>query len=176
MKNRRTSLAALLLLSCVTLGVGYAAVSQTLEFSGTIGANTTTQFNVEFTNYTIEEQTSTTVTSEKLAQSGPRSAELNFTGFTNVGDKIVTYLEVTNKTVASAGLSARLGALSGTGAETDYFRYSYAWGEDNKDLLASGESTYIEISVELIKARIDETQAAGTSFIVTFVATAEHNA
>ena len=175
MKNRRTSLAALLLLSCVTLGVGYAAVSQTLEFSGTIGANTTTQFNVEFTNYTIEEQSSTTVNSEKLTQSGPRSAELSFTGFTNVGDKITTHLEVTNKTIATAGLSARLGALSGAGATTEFFKYSYAWGED-KTLLASGESTYIEISVELIKARIDETQAAGTAFTVTFVATAEHNA
>lgn len=176
MKNRRTSLAALLLLSCVTLGVGYAAVSQTLEFSGTIGANTTTQFNVEFTNYTIEEQTSQTVTSEKLTQSGPRSAELSFTGFTNVGDKIVTHLEVENKTVPTAGLSAKLDALSSSGTETEFFRYSYAWGEPSKTVLASGESTYIEISVELIKARIDETQAAGTSFTVTFIAHAQHNA
>lgn len=169
MKKRRTSIAAFLLLSSVALGVGYAAVSQTLEFRGTIGANTTTQFDVAFDG--IEEQGGTKFSS-LLDTSGPRYAQLSFTGFTNVGDKCVTHLKVKNNTPASAGLSASLGALNTTApASQDYFAISYDWGEA-KTTLASGESTYIVITVELTKARIDETQAAGTSFDVSFVATA----
>ena len=119
----------------------------------------------------IEEQGGTKFSS-LLDTSGPRYAQLSFTGFTNVGDKCVTHLKVKNNTPASAGLSASLGALNTTApASQDYFAISYDWGEA-KTTLASGESTYIVITVELTKARIDETQAAGTSFDVSFVATA----
>ena len=171
MKKRRSLLAAFLLVSSVIIGVGYAAVSQTLEFKGRVGATATNEFDVSFKDY--QEQNETTFCS-LVGTLGPRYAELSFTGFTKVGDTSVVHLSVINNTPQTVGLSAQLGDLPAISSSSEYFNISCAWGDGQPRTIASGETSYIVVTVKLVKPAIDPDNLPGTSFDVSFSATATY--
>lgn len=172
MKKRRSLLAAFLLLSTVVIGVGYAAVSQTLEFKGRVGAVATTEFDVSFKN-TIDEKNGTTYCS-LVGTPGPRYMELAFSGFTKVGDTSNVHLTVVNNTPVEVGLSAVLGDLPTIANSSEYFTITAKWADGASRTIASGETSEICITVTLIKPAIDPDNLPGTSFDVSFSATAAY--
>lgn len=172
MKKRRSLLAAFLLLSTVVIGVGYAAVSQTLEFKGRVGAVATTEFDVSFKD-TIVEKDGTKFCS-LVGSPGPRYMELAFSGFTKVGDTSVVHLTVINNTLAEVGLSAVLGDIPSITNSSEYFNISVKWADGAPRTIASGEFSEICVTVTLVKPAIDPDNLPGTSFDVSFTATASY--
>lgn len=149
MKKRRTLIIALLLIAALALGIGYAAVTDTL----TIGGNATVKphqenLKVEFTD--IKDQTKCTAT----IQTDKTVATFTTTQLVNGGDTASATFVVTN---SSPEYSATIAPpqINLTTGPSDYFDITTNFGTETKTI-AKGGSIEFTVTVTLKKAVVED--------------------
>lgn len=169
MKKRRFTFVAFLLCAILTLGVGFAAVSQTLDITGT------TEVSVEsgteaFDGDVYFKSADPYVTNDDNVSYTARVNEDNndkgtftITGFKGAGDKaVITY---TIESVFDHEVQLKVKTSNITGSNADKFSIATNWGDTTQTLPASDgtpQTTTITITVTL-----NETPTA-TAFSATF--------
>ena len=151
MKKRRTLIIALLLVAALCLGIGYAAVSETLLWNGTI-ENDAVEFVVKFET-TAETAVSGAGDSEDEAkiltlsnpgEPGGRTVAPSVDGLTVVGDSVTFTYTVKNYSNVIVELKELV-----TDFNNDYFKLTL--GDWDKTVLDVNEIATVDITVELIK-------------------------
>ena len=180
MKNRRIAIIAFMLVAVLLIGVGYAAVSRTLQITGSayISAVKASEFDVTFT-----EPLSTTPDNENANEVAP-SAETNtiassghevmlsVVGFETVGDKLVLTYTVkysTKKEGINAQLTTPVVTIANNAANDSavYFKCTASFAANT--LTADADSTVLTVEIELIAVPVEASIATIT---VTFNAEA----
>ena len=157
MKRRRGLIAVLIVCVAAVLGIGYAALTDTINGTSNAtpsDANFVVVFDTEAQN-TAEHCTVTEVTAT--------TATMTVTGadLTKTGDKATATLTIDNN---SPELGASL-AASVTNTNDTYFEVTYDFAQDS---IAARGTTTITVTVELIKTPIENVTG---SFTVTITAT-----
>ena len=151
-----------LLLLVVVLGIGYAAISTIqLRIEGSASADPNqTNFKVEFTGSpTVSTPSNVEAT---INPSNKLLATMNVTGLTSKGDKETATFTIQN---LSEDLSAQL-TVGIENSNEEYYKVTY---DLKKGTLTAGETTTIEVTIELIKTPIEDIPE--TNIGVTLTAT-----
>ena len=177
MKKRNLLVSGFFLLAGLTLGVGYAALTDGFVVFGDVGASADqNNLQVVFTDY----ETDGTRCSVVSDPTGTSSAELSFTGFDAAGETGSVSLTVTNLTPGAVGdeLDVKLETptiLDGT-YNKEYFSITATWRSDDVILEAerdgvSAGTNILDVTVTL-KKTATETISNGR-FEVVFSATTD---
>ena len=151
MKKRRTLIISLLLVAALALGIGYAAVSETLLWNGTI-ENDAVEFVVKFETVS-ESAVSGADDDEAVAkildlsnpgEPGGRTVAPSVDGLTVVGDKVTFNYTVRNY----SNVIVELHELT-TDFNNEYFKLTV--GDWDKTVLDINETANVSVTVELIK-------------------------
>ena len=175
MKNRNTVIVAFMLVAVLLLGIGYAALSDTLTIIGNahidIGAaNTTFDEKVYFSN---AEATSTTGTGTTADVVSFNSDDATFTAnkLAVKGEKSVFTFTIKNDSNVAANITVNAKKLSGadnpSNSNTDKFKVTY---DLSADTIASGGSVTVTVTVEVVNPITSATSATfGIEYTVTTV-------
>ena len=175
MKNRKTVVVAFLLVAVMLLGVGYAALTDTLTIIGNA------HIDLEVANHTFDERiyfsdakaTSTTGTGTKddVASYTDDDATYTVNKLAVVNQKSVFTFTIKNDsnvdaeiTVASTKLS---GAANPSNSNADTFKVTYAY-PDGTTIAKQGGTITVTVTVELIKS---VTSATSATFGIELTAT-----
>lgn len=177
MKNRRIAIIAFVLVAVMAIGVGYAAVSDTLGVSGNISSNSANEFknDVYWINAPVVEKTGTKPDTSKVTVSvGDEGGEANdLLSITLVEGALVEKddaITVTAKVKNDSDLAATL-AVTSTTAPTDP-HFSVAIELVDAALEANGGEGTVKITITLVNSIVDE---AGASTTFGYVITATAN-
>ena len=148
-KSGKKVVLSLLALLLLTITVGYAALSTTLNINGTSKINNAT-WDVHFANLTVTEG-SVSATKAATIDSGKTAIDYNVE-LIKPGDFYEFTVDVTN----TGTIDAKLGAapiLSGVSAEQDvYTNYTVTYSDDTainaNDKLAAGATKKLKVRVE----------------------------
>lgn len=176
MNGKKRITVIVIMVALLFIGIGYAAVSQQLNINGTAQTvddnELAKNLNVYFNSY---EDKSTSPLSARVTTalgSGVRTITLDTAGFAKAGDKAVVAIEVKNE---SAEYKVNIGAAIEKDPRfnvTCDFRTSNTApsGSSTATGITVGNSTYLFVTVELIKAPV--TQITDAVFTITLTATA----
>ena len=179
MKQKRIVIALFLCFAFLGLGIGYAALTDTLKVSGDLGANVNNDnlvvvFDGETTNSSVVSSVDGTyckfATDAGVAGiDGRTTIELVVSGLTTMGDTATATLIVENRSIDDDALTATLSAPTINYGELDQemFKITAEWVEDDLSI-ASGEYKTIIISITLLTTPTASVDAK--SFEVTFTA------
>lgn len=176
MKNKRILIILVLFVSLLCLGIGYAAVSQKLFING--NAQTVTDeelaknLNVYFNSFVNKSTSPLSANVPTALGSGVRTITLDTAGFAKAGDKAVVAIEVKN------GSTEYKVDISAVVTHDERFEVIYDFRTSNSAASGSstatginvGSSTYLFVTVELLKAPV--TQITDAEFTITLTATA----
>ena len=169
MKNRNTIVVAFLLAAVMLLGVGYAALSDTLDITGSADVNQSAAeeaFNedVYFTAAVANE------TGNTASINADNNDKASFTAATlkGKGDKVTFTFTITNEGDVDATVTPKLNASLGN-TNPEYFSIESDWEGTAKTLAAHSEITYT-LTVELLKT---PTETISGSFLVELTAVAD---
>lgn len=188
MKKRRTALLAFLLTAGVSMGIGFAALSDSFTINGELGAN------IDNNNLVVVfdgETTNTPETSETheycafatdagaAAFDGKTTCEINFNGLTTVGNTAHADLRVENRSTQFAGneLDATLTepVIDYKNVDKNLFEITAYWKEDNlklEPMTKVGAVNYSNIMcVKVVLKSTPTASVTATSFTVSFQAT-----
>jgi hypothetical protein len=166
MKNRRNLIVAFLLCACLIVGVGYAALSDTLDINGTADVNQSAAeeaFNEDiYFSDAVANQTGNTA-----SVNGDNNDKASFTANTlkGKGDKATFTFTIKNNGDVAAKITPKLNDAQGN-TLPGYFTITSDWDGATKDLAAGAEISYT-ITVELIQT---PTETISGSFHVEFKA------
>ena len=183
MKKRNTAIATFLLFAAISLGVGYAALTDSFTVQGELGAN------VNNDNLVVVFDGETANTSEisvvdgvycnfatpagAASIDGKNICELSYSNLTTAGQVATATLRVENRSTNYVGteLDATLSTPTVDYGEVDQslFEITATWENSADVVLAPGESNNLLVNVRLLKT----TTASVTSkdFTVKFSAT-----
>lgn len=172
MKKRRTAIVAFLLIAVLTIGVGYAAINDTLYVSGTAKASSAEadehfDLNVYFDkdNAPTGEGYAVTIQADDLGDENDL-AIVTVTGLINAEDSMEIKIPIVNKSQYEATLSLTVERYETVdGAFT--FEYSVP------DTIDANGTVDVTIKVTLNKAPADSDLTAGFKFDVDAVAVTE---
>lgn len=176
MNGKKRITVIVIMVALLFIGIGYAAVSQQLNINGTAQTvddnELAKNLNVYFNSY---EDKSTSPLSARVTPalgSGVRTITLDTAGFAKAGDKAVVAIEVKN---GSAEYKVNIGAAiekdSRFNVTCDFRTSNTAQsGSSTATGITVGNSTYLFVTVELIKAPV--TQITDAVFTITLTATA----
>lgn len=163
LKKRRIVVAAFLVVAILALGIGYAAVSTTLDFMGTASVSTAATENVlnadvVFTAAEAVASNGGTTSTAVLAMNDKRIS-FEAKDFAAIGDKVTIVGTIKNKGDAdyNVSITPRLVAPATT---NDYFDIAYAFVDDDTDTtnIIEKESTRdYELVITLKKMPTDTT-------------------
>ena len=166
MKNRKTIVVAFLLCAVMLLGVGYAALSDTLDITGSADVNQSAAeeaFNEDI------------YFSAAVANDAGNTASVNadnkdkasFTAATlkGQGDKVTFTFTIKNDGDVAADITPKFNATQGN-TNPEYFKVSSDWNGETKTL-AAGESITYTVTVELLKT---PTVTIAGSFLIELTA------
>lgn len=166
MKNRKTVVVAFLLVAVMLLGVGYAALTDVLDITGTADVNQSAaeeSFNedIHFSAAKANEDGNT------ASVNADNNDKASFTAKTlkGKGDKATFTFTIKNAGDLDATVTPVLNASLGN-TQPEYFTVTSDWAGQSKDLAAGAEITYT-ITVELIKT---PTETISGSFLVELTA------
>ena len=169
MKNRNTIVVAFLLAAVMLLGVGYAALSDTLDITGSADVNQSAAeeaFNEDicFTAAVANE------TGNTASINADNNDKASFTANTlkGKGDKVTFTFTITNAGDVDATVTPKLNATLGN-TNPEYFTITSDWSGAATTLAAHSEISYT-LTVELIKT---PTETISGSFLVELTAVAE---
>ena len=150
MKNRKSIVVAFMLFAVMLLGVGYAALSDTLDITGSADVNQSAAeeaFNedIYFSAAVANEAGNT------ASVNADNNDKASFTVNTLKGknDKATFTFTIKNTGDVDAAITPKLNATLGN-TNPEYFDVSSDWDGATKTLAAGGEITYT-VTVELIK-------------------------
>ena len=162
MKNRKLVIVAFLLVAMMLLGVGYAALSDTLDITGSADVNQSAAeeaFNddVFFSAAVANEDGNT------ASINADNNDKASFTAKTlkGKGDKVTFTFTIKNDGDVDATVTPKLNATLGN-TNPEYFSISSDWNGAAQTLGAHSEITYT-VTVELLKT---PTETVSGSFLV----------
>lgn len=166
MKNRKIVIVAFLLVAMMLLGVGYAALTDVLDITGSADINQSAAeeaFNedVHFSAAVANQDGNT------ASVNGDNNDKASFTANTLKGEgDIVTFtFTIVNDGDLDATVTPTLNATTGN-TKPDYFSITSDWNGEAKTLEAGGSLTYT-VTVELIKT---PTETISGSFLIELTA------
>ena len=168
MKNRK-GLISLMLVAVLLLGIGYAALSDTLDITGSADVNQSAAeeaFNEDiFFSAAVANEAGNTA-----SVNSDNNDKASFTAATlkGKGDKVTFTFTIKNDGDVDATVTPKLNASLGN-TNPEYFSISSDWAGEAKVLAAHSEVTYT-LTVELLKT---PTNTISGSFLVELVAVAE---
>ena len=180
MKKRNTVIATFLLLAAVSLGVGYAALTDSFNIHGDVGANKNNEnLKCVLDGETEESTVISTVdgvfcqwatTTGAAAIDGRTDCELKFVNLTTMNDTAWAKLVVENRSIDDDSLTATLSAPTVTHSlAASIFEVSVAWEGGANPTIAPGEHAILNISVKL---KTTPTNAIDSSALtISFTAT-----
>ena len=166
MKNRKTVVVAFLLAAVLLLGVGYAALSDTLDITGSADVNQSAAeeaFNEDiYFSAAVANQTGNTA-----SVNSDNNDKASFTAATlkGKGDQVTFTFTIKNDGDVAATVTPKLNATLGN-TNTEYFSIVSDWDGATKDLAAHSEITYT-VTIELLKT---PTVTISGSFLVELTA------
>lgn len=166
MRNRKTVVVAFLLIAVMLLGVGYAALSDTLDITGSADVNQSAAeeaFNEDiYFSAAVANQEGNTA-----SINGDNNDKASFTANTLKGqnDKATFTFTIKNNGDLDADITPKLNATLGN-TNHEYFSVSSDWDGATKTLDAHGEITYT-VTVTLNKT---PTETISGSFLVELTA------
>lgn len=167
MKNRKTVVMAFLLVAVMLLSVGYAALTDVLDITGSADVNQSAAeeaFNEDiFFSAAVANQTGNTA-----SVNADNNDKASFTANTlkGAGDTVTFTFTIKNDGDVAATVTPKLNATLGN-TLPEYFTVTSDWNGGTKTLAAHSEVTYT-VTVALIKT---PTQTIGGSFLVELTAT-----
>ena len=178
MKNRRTVVVAFLLCAVMLLGVGYAALSDTLDITGSVDVNQSAA--EEAFNEDVYFSAAVANNIDGTDNAGGNTASVNadnndkasFTikSMKGAGDVATFTFTIKNDGDVDATVTPKLNATLGN-TNPEYFSIVSDWDGATKDLAAHSEITYT-LTVELLKT---PTETISGSFLVELTVTSVDN-
>ena len=171
MKNRRNIIVAFLLCACLIVGVGYAALTDTLDVTGSADVNQSAAeeaFNEDiFVSAAVANEAGNTA-----SVNADNNDKASFTAATlkGKGDKVTFTFTIKNDGDVDATVTPKLNATLGN-TNPEYFSIVSDWDGATKDLAAHSEITYT-LTVELLKT---PTETISGSFLVELTVTSVDN-
>ena len=171
MKNRRNIIVAFLLCACLIVGVGYAALTDTLDVTGSADVNQSAAeeaFNEDiFFSAAVANEAGNTA-----SVNADNNDKASFTAATlkGKGDKVTFTFTIKNDGDVDATVTPKLNATLGN-TNPEYFSIVSDWDGATKDLAAHSEITYT-LTVELLKT---PTETISGSFLVELTVTSVDN-
>ena len=169
MKNRRNVVIAFMIVAVMLLGIGYAALSDTLDITGSADVNQSAAeeaFNedVYFSAAVANEVGNT------ASVNADNNDKASFTAATlkGKGDKVTFTFTIKNDGDVAAVVTPKLNASLGN-TNPEYFSITSDWAGESRTLAAHSEITYT-LTIELLKT---PTETISGSFLVELVAVAE---
>ena len=162
MKNRRNIIVAFLLCACLIVGVGYAALTDILDVTGSADVNQSAAeeaFNEDiFFSAAVANEAGNTA-----SVNADNNDKASFTANTlkGKGDKVTFTFTIKNDGDVNATVTPKLNATLGN-TNPEYFSIVSDWDGATKDLAAHSEITYT-LTVELLKT---PTETISGSFLV----------
>lgn len=185
MKNKRNVFIAFILICCLCLGIGYAAITDTLVINGTSVAGVDNPDNDETPdeNQTPVEKAfdeklgftasavgtcaaGVSITGNSATYDFVDTVSFNAAGFDAVGETAVITFTITN---ASTDYNANIAAPVIANSNEAYFSVTSDWGDAAKTVAANNDTEDVKVTVELID--LPDTNESAT-FSLTFKATA----
>ena len=169
MKNRKTIVVAFMLCAVMLLGVGYAALSDTLDITGSADVNQSAAeeaFNEDiYFSAAVANETGNTA-----SVNADNNDKASFTAatLTGKGDKVTFTFTIENAGDVDAEVTPKLNASLGN-TNSEYFSITSDWNGAAKTLAAHSNITYT-VTVELLKT---PTETISGSFLIELVAVAE---
>ena len=166
MKNRRNVVIAFMIVAVMLLGIGYAALSDTLDITGSADVNQSAAeeaFNEDiYFSAAVANETGNTA-----SVNADNNDKASFTAATlkGKGDKVTFTFTITNAGDVAADVTPKLNATLGN-TNTEYFSVTSDWNGATKTLNAHSEITYT-VTVELLKT---PTETISGSFLIELVA------
>lgn len=162
MKNKKVFIGVFLVLAVLTLGIGYAAISDiTLNINGTASAKPSNDnFKVLFTDDEITVSDAAKVTATKTDD---LNATITVKDLTAKGDKVTATYTMKND---SPDLSASIALPTITNSNEEYFNVTTDW--QAAKTVASGNTVTVTVTVELVKTPVADEQTANVN--LAFVA------
>lgn len=171
MKNRKSVIVAFLLVAVMLLGVGYAALTDVLDITGTADVNQSAAeeaFNedIHFIAAKANEDGNT------ASVNADNNDKASFTANTlNGKDDTASFtFTIKNKGDVDATVTPALNTVLGN-TLPEYFEVTSDWGGQAKDLAAGAEITYT-VTIKLLKT---PTETISGSFLVELTATSVSN-
>ena len=167
MKNRRNIIVAFLLCACLIVGVGYAALTDTLDVTGSADVNQSAAeeaFNEDiFFSAAVANEAGNTA-----SVNADNNDKASFTANTlkGKGDKVTFTFTIKNDGDVNATVTPKLNATLGN-TNPEYFSIVSDWDGATKNLAAHSEITYT-LTVELLKT---PTETISGSFLVELTVT-----
>jgi uncharacterized repeat protein (TIGR01451 family) len=165
MKNRK-GLIAFMVLAVMLLGIGYAALTDTLDITGSADVNQSAAeeaFNedIYFSAAVANEEGNT------ASINADNNDKASFTAKTlkGKGDKVTFTFTIKNDGDIAATVTPKLNATLGN-TNPEYFSLTSDWDGATKTLAAGGELTYT-VTIELLKT---PTETVAGSFLVELTA------
>lgn len=167
MKNRKTVVVAFLLVAVMLLSVGYAALTDVLDITGSADVNQSAaeeSFNEDIHFSTaVANQTGNTA-----SVNADNKDKASFTANTLKGkdDEVTFTFTIVNEGDLAATVTPTLNATAGN-TKPEYFDISSDWDGETKTLAAGGSLTYT-VTVKLLKT---PTETISGSFLIELTAT-----
>ena len=166
MKNRRNVVVAFLVVAVMLLGIGYAALTDTLDITGSADVNQSAAeeaFNedIYFSAAVANDEGNT------ASVNADNNDKASFTAATlkGKGDKVSFTFTIKNNGDVDANVTPKLNASLGN-TNPEYFSIISDWNGEAKVLAAHSEITYT-LTVELLKT---PTETISGSFLVELTA------
>ena len=166
MKNRRNVVVAFLVVAVMLLGIGYAALSDTLDITGSADVNQSAAeeaFNEDiYFSAAVANETGNTA-----SVNADNNDKASFTAATlkGKGDKVTFTFTISNDGDLAATVTPKLNASLGN-TNSEYFSIKSDWDGAEKTLAAHSTITYT-ITLELLKT---PTETISGSFLVELTA------
>lgn len=162
MKNRKSAIVAFLLVAALLLGVGYAALSDTLTIKGTATVSTDTAKEVFNEDIYFSEVSAITKNGAALNDAGTTATitaedgtgDEKDGGVITIADGVLAttgdYVEVTYTVLNNGDLDATVGAITIENSNTTYFTVTADWVDADQSL-APGETVKIHVKIQLVQ-------------------------
>ena len=171
MKNRKTVVVAFLLIATMLLGVGYAALTDVLDITGSADINQTAAeeaFNEDIhVTAAVPKEVGNTA---RVNDDNNDKASFTANTLKGKGDKATFTFTITNAGDVDANVTPTLNATAGN-TKPEYFSVTSDWDGATK-LLEAGESLTYTVTVELLQT---PTESISGSFLIELTAVSVTN-
>jgi plastocyanin len=171
MKNRKFVVVAFLLVAVLLLGVGYAALTDTLDITGSADVNVTELEKEYEEDIYFSAAVANQGAPNTASVNGDNNDKASFSAKSLVkkGDKVTFTFTIKNDSAHTVTVTPKLHASAGN-TNTEYFSIESDWNGASREIAANGSITYT-LTVTLLK---DPTEAISGSFLVELVAVADN--
>lgn len=171
MKNRRIVVVAFLLAAVLLLGVGYAALTDTLDVTGSAdvdvnGLNAEFEEDIYFSAAVANEGTPNTAS---VNSQNNDKASFTAKSLKKKNDVATFTFTINNDSAHDVVVTPKLNATLGN-TNTEYFELTSDWAGAAKTIPAGSTMTYT-VTIKLVK---DPTEAVAGSFLVELTAVADN--